>query len=146
MDMNDQETVALIGGGHAFGKAHGACMVSPGDPPSLNPTHSWANRCPNGGIVTSGFEGPWSNTPFKWSNAYFSNLMGMDWEKWIGPGGHYQWRVASNPTGPLMMLTSDIALKTDSIYRQWSNFYANGTNMMTFTSDFMVRSQLLLFQ
>jgi hypothetical protein len=139
MDFNDRETVALVGGGHTFGKCHGSCKVSPGDPPSLNPSNSWSNRCPvSGDVITSGFEGPWTVTPFHWNNDYFANLMDTEWERWTGPGGKSQWRDKNNPNGPFMMLTSDVALKVDPKYGPWSLFYYNDSNIMKFTEDFKV--------
>lgn len=120
MNMNDTETVALIGGGHAFGKTHGACASPP---------------CGTGkgaDAVTAGFEGPWTTTPTKWSNNYFTNLLANEWEKVMGPGGHWQWKPAGAsikapapfvdaskfPAGTqdVIMLTSDVSLTKDSAY------------------------------
>jgi len=92
MNMNDTETVALIGGGHAFGQAH---------------------------VYTSGFSGPWTTTPTKWSNEYFQVLMQNKWETYSGPGGKLQWRVsnAESPFRSVMRFTSDIALISDDAYK-----------------------------
>ena len=88
MGMNDRETVALIGGGHAFGKSHGACNTGPGEGPLENPAHPWSGTCgPEGpqqgrgaNTYTSGFEGPWTSTPTRWSNQFFLNLLRFKWE------------------------------------------------------------------
>ncbi|KNC79916.1 hypothetical protein SARC_07707 [Sphaeroforma arctica JP610] len=106
MGMNDRETVALIGGGHAFGKAHGACKSPPCGSGAME------GKGPN--TFTSGFEGAWTNNPTKWDNAYFNNLVTYNWTKVDGPGGHVQWEAEELPG--LMMLTSDIALINDEYY------------------------------
>ena len=99
MAMNDTETVALIGGGHTFGKTHGACVPAPGTFPSPaeDPVNPWPPG-PCGGdtskVVTSGFEGAWTNTPAKWGNDYFYNLLNGNWTVFVGPGGHNQWKVS----------------------------------------------------
>jgi len=127
MAMNDSETVALIGGGHAFGKTHGACPAGPGSSPKEDPANPWPGKCGSGkgrDAFTSGFEGPWTTRPTKWDNEYFHNLQSNDWEKYIGPGGKWMWRVANgtHPTAPspdgngtqdIMMMTSDISLISD---------------------------------
>jgi len=141
MGMDDRETVALIGGGHSFGKTHGACPDRPGLSPNetkelgLNPdTQAWQGHCKSGkgaDSFTSGFEGPWTSNPTMWDNDYFKNLVDYDWEVHQGPAGHMQWRIkdearrkkwnalAPGPQGgvqKIMMLTSDIALKRDDKY------------------------------
>lgn len=145
MGMDDRETVALIGGGHSFGKAHGACKAGPGLAPietedlGLNPdTEAWQGGCGSGknrgvgvNTVTSGIEGPWTSNPTTWDNGYFKNLLKYQWEVHTGPGGKYQWRVANKkertrakskaPGGyggvqDIMMMTSDIALIRDPAY------------------------------
>ncbi|MFP5316670.1 MAG: catalase/peroxidase HPI [Acidimicrobiia bacterium] len=137
MAMNDEETVALIVGGHTFGKCHGA--VSPeyiGPEPEACPVEAqglgWKNTYGTGAgadTLTSGLEGAWTNEPTKWDNGYLDNLYGWDWELTTSPAGAKQW----TPTNPEaqdtvpdahdpskrhapMMLTSDIALKVDPIY------------------------------
>jgi catalase-peroxidase len=137
MAMNDEETVALIAGGHTFGKCHGA--VSPeyvGPEPEACPVEhqglGWKNSFGSGkGVdtITSGLEGAWTNEPVKWDNGYFDNLFNYDWELTTSPAGAKQW----TPTNPEaqgtvpdahdpsrrhapMMLTSDLALKLDPIY------------------------------
>ena len=137
MAMNDEETVALIVGGHTFGKCHGA--VSPeyvGPEPEACPVEhqglGWKNTFGTGkgaDTLTSGLEGAWTNEPTKWDNGYLDNLLGYDWELTTSPAGAKQW----TPTDPAardtvpdahdpskrhapMMLTSDLALKLDPIY------------------------------
>jgi catalase-peroxidase len=137
MAMNDEETAALIIGGHTFGKCHGA--VSPdyaGPEPEACPVEAqdlgWKNtfRTGNGDYtLTSGLEGAWTNEPTKWDNGYLDNLYGYDWELTTSPAGAHQW----TPTNPEaqgtvpdahdpskrhapMMLTTDLALKLDPIY------------------------------
>ena len=99
MNMNDRETIALIGGGHAIGKTHGACPKGPGNPPNVDPEQPWTGLCgkkksKGKGIntFTSGFEFPWTSTPVKWTNHYFKNLLDNEWilvNKTKTPGGHY---------------------------------------------------------
>ncbi|CAE8595797.1 unnamed protein product [Polarella glacialis] len=118
MGMNDSETVALIGGGHAFGKTHGACPEGPGPSPQEDPTRPWPGKCGSGkgkDAYTSGLEGPWTTNPTQWDNSYFKHLQSLTWELYKGPGNKWQWRV-QNATGALsgiMMLTTDIALLED---------------------------------
>ena len=132
MTMNDNETVALIGGGHTFGKAHGACPGGAGDAPNVNPEHPWAGTCGTGVggfATTAGFEGAWTSNPTQWDNDYFKNLLDYEerWTNVTGPGGHTQWQVlVDGPTAPMandssvnqsvMMLTTDVALLTDPAY------------------------------
>jgi len=136
MAMNDTETVALIGGGHAFGKTHGACPSGPGPSPKEDPLHPWPGTCGSGkgaDAFTSGFEGPWTTTPTWWDNSYFVNLLSHQWIKHTGPGGHWQWRVnGTSPTAPgpaggrqdIMMMTSDVSLLTDPAYKAIVTKYA----------------------
>ena len=132
MNMNDSETVALIGGGHAVGKTHGACPDGPGQCGTGNLKGKSVNT------VTSGFEFPWTSTPVNWSNYYFKNLLGFDWileNKTETPGGHYQWKahgkcpqaptVDGNGLQDIGMLTSDIALLKDSKYRSLVQSFAD---------------------
>ena len=132
MGMNDSETVALIGGGHAFGKAHGACPAGAGPPPNQDPSNPWPGECGTGvgaDAFTSGFEGPWTSDPTKWDNVYFQYLADFDqqWEVHKGPGDHFQWRVPGDagPEAPtadgngkqkVMMMTSDVSLLYDDDY------------------------------
>jgi catalase-peroxidase len=147
MAMNDEETVALVAGGHTFGKAHGA-----GDPDLVGPEpegapienlgHGWINAFGSGKGVhttTSGIEGAWTPTPTQWDNSYFDVLFGYDWVLTRSPAGAQQW-TPSNPeaqgTVPdahdpsrshaPMMTTADMALKVDPIYEPISRrFHEN---------------------
>jgi len=142
MAMNDEETVALIAGGHTFGKAHGAHKVDqcvgrePGAAPIEAQGFGWKNKCGKGNgvdTVTSGLEGAWTPTPIQWSNQYFTLLFAFDWELTTSPAGAKQWRPTNRSTDNMvpdahdpkrrhapMMLTTDIALKADPAYRKIS--------------------------
>ena len=138
MGMNDEETVALIAGGHSFGKAHGAATpegnVGP-EPEGANleaQGFGWINSFGKGNAedtITSGLEGAWTSTPDKWSHDYFNNLFGYDWDLVKSPAGAWQW----TPTDPdaagdvpdahvkgkrhaPMMFTTDLALRMDPAY------------------------------
>ncbi len=142
MAMNDAETVALIAGGHSFGKAHGAhkpdgCLgVEPGGAGLEDQEFGWKNSCGKGhseDTITSGFEGAWTATPTRWSMMYLANLFAYDWEMTKSPAGATQWiptdgqaagtvpdaHVAGKSHAPIMF-TTDLALKTDPAYRQIS--------------------------
>ena len=148
MAMNDEETVALIAGGHTFGKAHGAADPegNVGPEPEAAPLEEqglgWKNSFGKGNAedtITSGLEGAWSNTPRTWSNGYFDNLFGYDWELSKSPAGAWQWTPkdgAGKGTVPdahdpsrshaPMMFTTDIALREDPIYHEISKrFHQN---------------------
>ena len=150
MAMNDEETVALIAGGHTFGKTHGAAdpdKYISAEPAGANieeQSQGWRNtygKGHSGDTITSGLEGAWTTTPTKWSNNYFENLFGFEWELTKSPAGAHQWQPkngagagtvpdAHDPTkrhAPFM-LTSDIALKVDPIYEPISRrFFENPT-------------------
>jgi catalase-peroxidase len=137
MAMNDEETAALIIGGHSFGKTHGAGPAQHvGPEPEAAPMEQqglgWKNRFGSGkggDAITSGLEGAWSNTPTKWSNGFLDNLFKYDWELTKSPAGAFQW-TPKNPeaqgTVPdahdpskrraPVMLTTDLALRFDPIY------------------------------
>ena len=138
MAMNDEETVALIAGGHTFGKCHGAAEAShvgpePEGAPIEEQGLGWRNSYGSGkGVhtITSGLEGAWSKEPTKWTNNYLDNLFDFEWELTSSPAGAYQWRPkneAAEDTVPdahdpsvrhaPMMLTTDLALKEDALYR-----------------------------
>lgn len=138
MAMNDEETVALIAGGHTFGKTHGAADpgVHVGKEPAgasmAEMSTGWKNSFGSGNAgdtITSGLEGAWTTTPAKWSNDYFNHLLNHDWEMIKGPGGAQQWRPkngAGEGTVPdahdpskkhaPFMLTTDLSLKVDPAY------------------------------
>ena len=148
MAMNDEETVALIAGGHTFGKTHGAAdpdkYVGP-EPAAAGIAEQgmgWKNSFGTGNAgdtITSGLEGAWTTTPTKWSNNYFENLFGYEWELTKSPAGAHQWKpkngagegTVPDPHDPTkshvpIMLTSDIALREDPIYGPISKrFYEN---------------------
>ncbi|MFK7917907.1 MAG: catalase/peroxidase HPI [Ilumatobacter sp.] len=135
MALNDEETVALVVGGHAFGKMHGAgpegdVQAEPEGAPMEQQLLGWKNDFESGvGIhaTTSGFEGAWNSTPTKWDNNYLETLMDNDWELTESPAGHKQWTApalagtvpdAQRPDvfhAP-MMTTADMAMKMDPIY------------------------------
>jgi catalase-peroxidase len=148
MAMNDEETVALIAGGHSFGKAHGA--ASPADcvgaEPAAGPVEQqglgWMNKCGSGkgaDTITSGLEGAWTVTPTAWSMNYLQNLFAFEWVQTKSPAGATQWVPenaddlkfvpdAYDPTkrhAPIMF-TTDLSLKVDPSYREISKrFLAN---------------------
>ena len=138
MAMNNEETVALIAGGHAFGKSHGMVKADRiGPPPEIAPVEAmglgWHNPEGSGAAeytMTNGIEGSWSPDPTKWDNTYLENLFKFEWEQTKSPAGALQW-TPTDPNAPktpdahipgkmnpLMMMTTDIALKVDPDYRQ----------------------------
>ncbi len=148
MAMNDEETVALIAGGHTFGKTHGAGVPDDyvGPEPEGAPIEQqglgWANSLGSGNgvnTITSGLEGAWTQEPTKWTNLYFKNMFEFDWELTRSPAGAQQW-TPKNPEAQgavpdahdpsrrhaPMMLTTDLALKFDPAYAPISrHFYEN---------------------
>jgi catalase-peroxidase len=148
MAMNDEETVALIAGGHTFGKTHGAADPAKyvGREPAAASLEEqgtgWKNTFGSGNganTITSGLEGAWTTTPTKWSNNYFENLFGYEWELTKSPAGAQQWKPKGNAGEGLvpdahdankkhapMMLTTDLALRIDPAYEKISRrFYEN---------------------
>ncbi|MBL4835195.1 MAG: catalase/peroxidase HPI [Pseudomonas sp.] len=148
MAMNDEETVALVAGGHTFGKCHGA--ADPGQYTGPEPEAAgieeqgfgWTNSFASGkggDTITSGLEGAWTNNPTQWDNGYFENLFGYEWELTKSPAGAHQW----TPTDPAakntvpaahdpskreapMMSTADMAMRLDPAYEKISRrFMAN---------------------
>ena len=148
MAMNDEETVALIAGGHTFGKTHGAgdpekyVGPEPAGAPIEEQSMGWKNTMGKGhseDTITSGLEGIWTTTPTKWSNNYFENLFGYEWELFKSPAGAHQWKpkgdagagtvpdahVAGKTHQPTM-LTTDLSLRFDPAYAKISRrFYEN---------------------
>jgi catalase-peroxidase len=138
MAMNDEETFALVAGGHTFGKGHGAHDPSkfvgpePEGAPIEQQGFGWKNSAGKGNAedtISSGLEGAWTSKPTTWDNEYLENLYGYEWELKKGPGGGWQWyatsveanipdaHVAGKKHSP-MMFTSDLALKFDPIYAE----------------------------
>ena len=147
MAMNDEETVALVAGGHTFGKGHGA---GPDDNVSTEPEGApiqemglgWMSSYASGkgsDTITSGFEGAWTANPIKWDNGYFDLLFGYEWEKVETPAGAIVWHAIdvkdedlapdaedSSVRVPTMMTTADISLREDPIYKKISKrFHEN---------------------
>ena len=142
MAMNDEETVALVAGGHTFGKAHGAADpekyvgAEPHGASIEEMSTGWKNSFQSGVLddtITSGLEGAWTPNPTRWDDQYFDVLLNYDWELTKSPAGAYQWTPTeasnakrapkagdANGTQALMMSTADMALKTDPSYLEIS--------------------------
>jgi len=142
MAMNDEETVALVAGGHTFGKAHGAANpdkyvgAEPHGASIEEMSTGWKNSYKSGVLddaITSGIEGAWTPNPTQWDHDYFDVLLNYDWELTKSPAGAHQWKPTesskarkaptagdANKTQDLMMTTADIALKTDLAYLEIS--------------------------
>jgi catalase-peroxidase len=147
MAMNDEETVALIAGGHTFGKTHGAALESnvgrePEGASIEEQGFGWKNKHGTGkagDAITSGLEGIWTTTPTKWGNNFFDNLFGFEWELFKSPAGAHQWRPkngggAGTVPDPFdkskkhapTMLTTDLSLRFDPAYERISRrFHKN---------------------
>lgn len=149
MAMNDEETVALVAGGHTFGKAHGA-----GDPSHLGPAPEgasiqdqglgWISSFRSGkagDAITSGVEGAWTPTPITWDNSYFDTLFGFEWELVKSPAGAQQWAPKDGAASDLvpdahdpskrhapMMSTADLALRMDPVYEAISRRFHKNPN------------------
>jgi catalase-peroxidase len=145
MAMNDEETVALIAGGHTFGKTHGAADPSqyvgpkPAEAGIEEQSLGWKNTFGSGhgvNTITSGLEGAWTTTPTKWSNNYFENLFGYEWELTKSPAGAHQWKPKGNAGAGLVpdahdpakkhapfMLTTDLSLRVDPVYEKISRYF-----------------------
>ena len=151
MAMDDEETVALIAGGHTFGKTHGAAPSSHvGPEPEASGLESqglgWRNDFGTGAgadAITSGLEVTWTSTPTKWGNGYFQNLFGYEWELTKSPAGAHQWRPkdgagantvphAFDPSKRIApsMLTSDIALRVDPAYEKISRRFLENPDQL----------------
>jgi catalase-peroxidase len=150
MAMNDEETVALIAGGHSFGKTHGA--ADPGKYVSHEPAAAtieeqslgWKNtygKGHGGDTITSGLEGAWTTTPTKFSNNFFENLFGFEWELSKSPAGAHQWKPKNGGGAGTVpdahdkskrhaptMLTTDLALRFDPIYEKISRGFLENPN------------------
>jgi catalase-peroxidase len=147
MAMNDEETVALIAGGHTFGKTHGAAPEShlgrePEGAPMQQQGLGWSNDYGTGAgddAITSGLEGAWTPSPITWDNSYFGTLFGYEWQKVKSPAGAWQW-IPTDPAAadtvpdpqdpakrhPPVMLTTDLSLRMDPVYEPISRrFYEN---------------------
>ena len=146
MAMNDYETVALVAGGHTFGKCHGAgdadlVQAEPEGAPIEQMGLGWTNAYGSGlgqDAITSGLEGAWTTNPIKWDNGYFELLFKYDWELGKSPAGAHQWYAkdqkeedmapsAHDPSKkePTIMATTDIAMKTDPSYKKISEHFLN---------------------
>ena len=156
MAMSDEETVALIAGGHTFGKMHGAHRAAkcvgkePGGADITEQGLGWKNKCGKGhseDTVTSGLEGAWTQQPTKWTNLYLANLLNFDWELTTSPGGAKQWVPTDESLhksvpdahvkgkfNPPVMTTADLALKFDPEYKKISERFL--ANMDEFTLAF----------
>ena len=151
MAMNDEETVALIAGGHAFGKSHGmVAAVRIGAPPEIAPIEAmglgWHNPEGTGHAeftMTNGIEGSWTPDPTQWDNSYLENLFRFEWHQIKSPVGALQW-IPTDPSAPktpdahipgqmnpLMMMTTDIALKVDPAYRAVCEKFLNDFDAFT---------------
>jgi catalase-peroxidase len=144
MAMNDEETVALIAGGHTFGKTHGAApATNVGAPPEGAPMEQqglgWNNKFGTGvgaDTISSGLEGAWTPTPTRWDNSFFETLFGYEWELSKSPAGAHQWKPKNNSGADTVpdahiatkrhaptMLTTDISLRMDPAYEKISRRY-----------------------
>ncbi len=149
MAMNDEETVALVVGGHAFGKMHGAgpedaVEAEPEGAPMEQQLIGWNNTWESGkGVHTtsSGFEGAWNSTPTKWDNNYLETLMDNEWELTESPAGHKQWTAPAlagtvpdahddSITHAPMMTTADMAMKMDPIYNEISQRFRDDQSLL----------------
>jgi catalase-peroxidase len=147
MGMNDEETVALIAGGHTLGKTHGA--HSPGDCTGPEPAAAditeqglgWTSKCGKGNAedtITSGLEGAWTPTPTRWTTAFLQNLLDFEWEMTESPAGAVQWvpkdkalhelvpdAHIEGKRNPVVMLTTDLSLREDPAYRRISERFVS---------------------
>ena len=149
MAMNDEETVALVAGGHAFGKLHGAgpedaVQAEPEGAPMEQQLLGWKNTWESGKgehTTTAGFEGAWNSTPTTWDNNYLETLMDNDWELSESPAGHKQWTApaleGTVPDAHLegvfhapTMTTADMALKMDPIYAEISQRFRDDQSLL----------------
>jgi catalase-peroxidase len=151
MAMNDEETVALIAGGHTFGKCHGAGdsdLVGP-EPEGCPVEHQslgWINALGSGkgtDTITSGLEGAWTPTPITWDNSYFETLFGHEWELTTSPAGAKQWKPKDGASADAvpdahdpsvrhapMMATTDLALRVDPVYEEISRRFMENPDQL----------------
>ncbi|GAX76432.1 hypothetical protein CEUSTIGMA_g3877.t1 [Chlamydomonas eustigma] len=144
MSMNNSETVALIGGGHAFGKAHGACPTGAGPDPKESPeAPGWPGTCGSGpekgkgkNTFTAGFELQWTTRPTEWTNEYFHSLLNYNFKLVKSPGDAPQFAPVHKPGGPAAppsevgMLTTDVALIRDPAYLELVKLYAKDISQL----------------
>jgi catalase-peroxidase len=151
MAMNDEETVALIAGGHTFGKTHGAApATNVGPEPEAAPIEEqglgWKNSFGTGkgaDAIGSGLEGTWTATPTQWDNSFFETLFGYEWELTKSPAGAHQWKPKGDAAAGTVpdahdpskrhtpiMLTSDLALRVDPIYEKISRRFLNNPDQL----------------
>ena len=151
MAMNDEETVALIAGGHSFGKTHGAApATNVGPEPEAAGLEAqglgWKNSFGTGkgaDAITSGLEVTWTSTPTQWGNGYFKNLFGYEWELTKSPGGAHQWQPkngagagtvphAHDPSKRIApsMLTTDLSLRVDPVYEKISRRFMENPDQL----------------
>jgi len=125
MGWTDQETVALIGGGHTLGRSHGNCASK------QNP-----EECKGKYTKTSGFEGAWTRTPSQWNYDYFEAMIQHEWVATKSPEGYDQWgtKNSTSPFAATFRLTADLALVSDPIYKEWVTKYHEDHAL--FDSDF----------
>lgn len=114
MGWTDQETVALVGGGHTLGRAHGNC-----------PSKPEGAECKGEYTTTAGYEGIWTRTPSQWNYDYFKAMFDTEWVPSKSPEGNDQWRTADSesPWAKTFRLTADMALVNDPVYKQWAKKY-----------------------
>ena len=148
MAMNDEETVALVAGGHTFGKTHGAGDANlvgrePEGAPMGNQGLGWISRFGSGmaaDTITSGLEGAWTPTPIEWDNSYFETLFNNEWELVKSPAGAWQWQPKAGVTAPdahdpnkqqiVMMSTADMALINDPAYLEISKRFRDNPDQL----------------
>src|SRR4051812_30785552 len=151
MAMNDEETVALIAGGHTFGKTHGAGTADhvgpePEGAPLEEQGLGWRNSFGSGkggDTITSGLEGAWTNTPTAWDNSFFQILFGYEWELSTSPAGAHQWKPKDGAGAGTVpdahdsakshaptMLTTDLALRFDPVYEQISRRFLENPDQL----------------
>jgi catalase-peroxidase len=145
MSMDEEETVALIGGGHAFGKTHGACKLNTSNPevwpdPLQDPANPWPITACKNGTWTTGFEGFWTSKPNQWSNEYFQRLADNSYTAYPSAGGATQYQrtgEAYKANETIMMLPSDMSLLQDPVYKAYIEQFASN---ITYLSDVFARA------